>query len=591
MSRPAVFAAAAVCVAALSARAAEPPDLTGTWAVNRLLHGRPTEVRVTVVKIEPKDGTLTASVAGEGEARGASVKELTVAGKEVALVLSNGTRFSGIIGTDPRMILGAYGQGLLYQERAIMVRGEKDGPPPRPSNNARQFELEAKLGRLAREAADLRAQAAGGSDAEKKPAAEIEAEIKECIQQVRALYGELIAKHANDANALDTAFGLLKSATHWQLTVEEVKTLLAAAGTMAAPHGPRFVRSAAFKAAEALSGQKEYAAIAAERLRPYAADLTDADPPAVRARVLTAYKDSLEGAGMAGELKPVAARLEEMEAKLDAEYLAAPKPFNPTPYAGRKDPAANRVAVMELFTGTDCGPCIAADLAFDALGEAYKPTDVVLLEYHIHVPQPDPLTNADTLARANYYGARPTPSTFFNGKATAGGGGTQAQSEAKFGQYAKVIAPLLEQTTPVKLRGKATRAGDRIAINVDAAGLEPSADLRLRLLVVEDTVRYVGANRLRFHHHIVRAMPGGAAGLAIEDKAMTHTATVDVATVRAGQRAYLIGFKEKNAFSLNPFLSSFFQVPELKELKVVALVQDDKTKQILQAVQLDVQGR
>ena len=55
-----------------------------------------------------------------------------------------------------------------------------------------------------------------------------------------------------------------------------------------------------------------------------------------------------------------------------------------------------RVVVVELFTGAECPPCVSADVAFDALLETYKPNEVVLLEYHLHIPGPDPLTNADS---------------------------------------------------------------------------------------------------------------------------------------------------------------------------------------------------
>ena len=58
---------------------------------------------------------------------------------------------------------------------------------------------------------------------------------------------------------------------------------------------------------------------------------------------------------------------------------------------------ANKVAVLELFTGAQCPPCVAADVAFDALEKSYKHTDLILLQYHMHIPGPDPLTNPDTM--------------------------------------------------------------------------------------------------------------------------------------------------------------------------------------------------
>ena len=42
----------------------------------------------------------------------------------------------------------------------------------------------------------------------------------------------------------------------------------------------------------------------------------------------------------------------------------------------------DRAVLVELFTGSQCPPCVAADLAFDTLAKTYKPADAILLEYH-----------------------------------------------------------------------------------------------------------------------------------------------------------------------------------------------------------------
>ena len=72
---------------------------------------------------------------------------------------------------------------------------------------------------------------------------------------------------------------------------------------------------------------------------------------------------------------------------------------------------------------------MAADVAFDALLKTYKPTDLVLVQYHMHIPGSDPMTNPDTIARWDYYrkhfpeNIRGVPSSLFNGKPAGGGGG------------------------------------------------------------------------------------------------------------------------------------------------------------------------
>ena len=284
-------------------------------------------------------------------------------------------------------------------------------------------------------------------------------------------------------------------------------------------------------------------------------------------------------------LKTVNATLVKLEAKIDAEYIKTVPPFKPTAFAGRKDKAANQVVVMELFTGAQCPPCVAADVAFDALQKSYKPTDLVLIQYHLHIPGPDPLTNLDTVARAKFYSVNSTPTTLFNGKSQAPGGGGMANAEGKFKQYTSIIDPLLEKTADVKVAGKATRNGDKVNIAVEVAGADGD-DMKLRLLVVEETIKYVGGNQLRFHHQVVRAMPGGADGVAIKDKTFKHTASVDLGDVRKGLTKYLDDFA-----ATRPDFPKPERPMDLKSLRVIALVQNDKTKEIVQTLQIEIEGK
>ena len=60
-----------------------------------------------------------------------------------------------------------------------------------------------------------------------------------------------------------------------------------------------------------------------------------------------------------------------------------------------------------------------------------------------------------------------------------------------------------------EMAGKAMRTGDKIDIQLEVTE-GAGDDMKLRLLVVEESIRYVGGNQMRFHHHVVRAMPGRA---------------------------------------------------------------------------------
>ena len=170
---------------------------------------------------------------------------------------------------------------------------------------------------------------------------------------------------------------------------------------------------------------------------------------------------------------------------------------------------------MEIFTGAECPPCVAADVAFDALLKTYKPTEFIGLQHHLHIPGPDPLTNTDTVARQGYYGSevRGTPSTFFNGK-SARWRRAMANSRGKYDDYRKVIDPALDTEKQAEITLTATQSGDEVKIAATAKAASgdaaKGAKPKLRLVLIEPAVRYPGSNKLRFHNNVVRAFPEGS---------------------------------------------------------------------------------
>jgi hypothetical protein len=229
-------------------------------------------------------------------------------------------------------------------------------------------------------------------------------------------------------------------------------------------------------------------------------------------------------------------------------------------------------------------------VAFEALHETYRPAELVLLQYHLHIPGPDPLANADSEARFAYYAkqfpaeAIGVPTTFFNGKPDTRGGGPMTRAQARYDQFQKLIDPLLETPSAAKLSGSAVQRGNQVSILVNVTGLQkPGRDLRLRLLLVEQMVRYVGGNRLRFHHNVVRSMVGGANGFPLQDKDGEHTATVDLDVLRQSLNRYLEDYNRNR----QPFPNSDRPL-DLANLRLIALVQDDATREIVQAAEFEI---
>jgi hypothetical protein len=229
---------------------------------------------------------------------------------------------------------------------------------------------------------------------------------------------------------------------------------------------------------------------------------------------------------------------------------------------------------------------VAADVAFDALSQAYNSTSLITIQYHLHIPGPDPLTGPYSESRQTYYGVRSTPSTYFSGRALAGGGGSLADSRRKFNQYSRVIEEPLKGKREAKIELAARRVGDDVQITASAslggsAGAPPSSP-RLRLALVEEEVNYTGRNRLPSHHHVVRSMPGGVEGRAIEEGKIRFEESIRLSEVRRTQERYLKEYPSSPGS--RGALSGPLPPVELKKLSVVAFVQDDSDRMVLNAI-------
>jgi hypothetical protein len=306
-------------------------------------------------------------------------------------------------------------------------------------------------------------------------------------------------------------------------------------------------------------------------------------------KVLQVVSRVLTDAGKAEELKPLAARLNKLEKLLDDDYVAKLPSFKMEKFAGRKAPS-ERVVVMELFTGAQCPDCPPADVGSEFLLKTYAPSELVLMVYHLHIPGPDPMTNADTEARWKYYrdvhGKKVpgTPTSLFNGTPKGGYGGRLPDTEKYYQTYRGIVDPLLETPAPCKITASATQVGDKISIDAHVAGVkEPGKDKKIRLALVEESVRFLGANKIRFHHQVVRAFPGGVAGVAV----MNPTGSVQAEVNLLDVRKKLIGYLDNYAATQRPF-AQVSRPLDLEHLRVIAFLQDDATQEILQAVQVDV---
>ena len=397
----------------------------------------------------------------------------------------------------------------------------------------------------------------------------------------------------NPAEFFAAVFPVLSQATTKKMKVEEVRAYADRANKLAEAYGPRWQRTVAFRTADVLAGQEAFAAIAVEQARQGERMLSRTDDVATQLKTLDTLARVLRKAKKDDDAKAVENRVAKLEPRDYAEYAKTSPPFKPEEFKGRKG-KSDRVVLVEVFTGAECPQCVAVDLAFDALDRTYKPADVVLLQYHLHIPGPDPMTNKDAIDRLTGYVKRDdkmsTPQLYVAGKMDPSGGGPQAKmAKIKYQTYREAIEDVLEKPAAAKLTLTATAAGPAITVKAAVADLEkPGEKMTLRFAVAEERVRYAGGNGLRYHHAVVRAMPGGVKGFPLTAKAAEKTVTVNVAELRAAQGKYLDEFTAEMEKAGNEI--AFPERPlALKNLKIVAFVQNDETNEIVQAAQIDLE--
>ncbi len=557
----------AMCASALlvlgvnQLRAAE-PELAGRW---KLVVSPLTDTEFLILDAKDQDGKLEGTVvnAVAGILTAPKVQQLKHEGDKVSLMLVQGAT------EDPFI-------GKLVKEGSLA--GQVLG--------TLRFRGVLYAARLERTEAEKTERASPPADYKLYSAALQERDPKARIQKLQATVEETSGPIAAAMYGM-----ILQGAAAAELSVEDVQRSIQKMLAVGEIYGEPLVAEYRNRALKAISGKKPYAGIALEMAQQADKQLGPNASPQQQAAVLAVLASSARLLEKKDLADATDARLEKIEAALDEEYHRTVPPFKPEAFAGRAQADQDRVVLMELFTGAQCPPCVAADVAFDALIKSYQPKELVTLQYHLHIPGPDPLTNADAVARAKYYAANSTPTTFFNGVADARGGGGMANAESKFGQYRGVIDGQLAAQKPAKIDLKATRSGHNVVIVATAQTVKPAdakaedkkePQLRLRLVLTEESIRYVGGNQLRFHHHVVRGFPGGVEGKELVADQCTSNETVDLNQVRQTLNDYLATYQARSPFP-NPLPPI-----DLKNLAVVAFIQNDADKSILHAVTVPV---
>ena len=253
-----------------------------------------------------------------------------------------------------------------------------------------------------------------------------------------------------------------------------------------------------------------------------------------------------------------------------------------------------RVVLAELFTGAECGPCLGSDLAYDALSKYYPTSSVAILEYHVHVPGPDPMTTNESWKRFQMYGGNGTPTAVINGRDVLVGGGPRAVARNRFNLYRYAIDRSLSQEPDVHLSMAVDGRDGKVDVKAEVENVSRSARPRqpvLHIALVERSVDYAGSNGVAKHAFVVRMLFTGTP-LRLGESSEKISAQINLADVESGMKKLLDNPKAEPSWPkhLKKFSGWRAQLADIdpSNLAVVAWVQDLDGSRVLQAAYQDV---
>lgn len=401
-----------------------------------------------------------------------------------------------------------------------------------------------------------------------------------------ALARETVAQRDGGPELFDAGLVVLADAAKKKLTADEVRAVADKVGKAAAEYGPRWERTTALRIANSLAGQEGYADAAVAQAQKVERMLPDDPPAAMAMEVYETLAKSLEKAGKAADAKKYAALVARLENQDYADALKAMVPYAVEEYKGRKA-KSDRAVLLEVFTTAEAPQAAPGDAVVEALRKAYKPSELIVLDYHLMAqPVPDALASPDAMDRVETYAAKITglPAAMVDGKAAPRISGPAASLKDRVTAIRELVDADLEKPATAKLELAVAKAEKGFTATAKVADLaEPGEKVFLRFALAEERVRFPGNSGTKYHPYVVRAMPGGAKGFALTKKAHEETVTVDPDAIRT-----------KLGTFLDDFAKSEGEFPRadrnlgLKNLKLIAFVQNDATGEVLNAVQVDL---
>ena len=286
----------------------------------------------------------------------------------------------------------------------------------------------------------------------------------------------------------------------------------------------------------------------------------------------------------------------DLQTYLDTAYRARYKNLLPEEPYQASDPGG-RAVVAELVTGADCEPCTSVDISVDAALKRYPRNEFILLSYDWNAPTEDPLANFSVEDRVKYYDIHGAPTLILDGEIANVGEGTATEAPRVYANLEKAVEKDLASSAQAKINLAGNLENGVVHATVTVSGLPADPkDLRLQLALVSREISYSGRNGLRFHPMVMRNLgrPAGAEkpGFPLNSGNGDVEYDFNLAKISADNLKYYDWEVNDVKERTHGMVESSFREKRNEVwphgLALVAFVQDDKTKAILQGTYVDV---
>ncbi|MDX5448708.1 MAG: T9SS type A sorting domain-containing protein [Bacteroidota bacterium] len=242
------------------------------------------------------------------------------------------------------------------------------------------------------------------------------------------------------------------------------------------------------------------------------------------------------------------------------------------------DALTQRISLLETFTSSTCGPCNPGNANMEGV-LSNNPYNYASIKYQQNFPGVgDPYCTDEAVNRRGYYGVNAIPNTHIDG---GWNGNSQSFSQGIYDQFRNLPA-FMEMTATMSV------SGQTVSGNVTMKPLKDynSSNLKLYIGIVEKrTTQNIKTNGETEFFNVMKKMVPSENGKSVGPFTKNNNVSESYSYTFNG--SYRLPTDGQPANRINH--ATEHSVEQFSDLAVVAWVQDDVTKEVMQAIDTRIQ--